>query len=113
MFGSSFDTMEILIKEEDCIKYLIEFEDGDFEYSATFKVLRVTSWDVGNGNVCDTKHYINGYIKASGCSHFWFGNEDGYLHLCGKEYFEEHKKVMDTIWDVCSQKIKLWHAKND
>jgi len=98
--------MEVLIKDGDYVNYLIEFEEGDFETSATFNVFEVTSWNADNNEVLDTEHYLKGYIKWDGCSHIWFGDENGYLHLCGKTYFERHKQVIDAIWDVCSKKIK-------
>lgn len=98
--------MEELIKEGDYVNYLIEFEEGDFETSATFNVLEATAWNPDNKEVSDTRHYLRGHIKWDGCSHIWFGDEDGYLHLCGKTHFERHKKVMDAIWNVCAEKIK-------
>jgi len=100
--------MEVLIKEGDCVTFLIEFEDGDFEASATFNVFEVSSWNAENNEVLDTEHYLKGYIKWDGCSHIWFGDEDGYLHLCGKTCFEKHIQVINAIWDVCSKKIKRW-----
>ena len=100
--------MEILIKEGEFINYLIEFEDGDFETSATFNVYEVISWEYPSYEISETKHYLKGYIKWDGCSHILFGDKDGYLHLCGKPTFENHKKVMDKIWEVCSKKIKRW-----
>lgn len=98
--------MKTLIKDDEYIKFQIEFEEGDFEASASFTVYEVTSWDADTNEVLETEQYLKGYIKWDGCSHIWFGKENGYLHLCGKQFFENHKKVMDAIWDVCSKKIK-------
>jgi hypothetical protein len=102
--------MEVLIKEGDYVNFFIEFEDGDFEASATFNVLEATSWDAENKEVLETEHYLKGYIKWDGCGHIWFGDEDGYMHLCGKSNFESLKQVMDAIWEICSKKITGWNA---
>lgn len=102
--------METLIKDGDFIEFLIEFEDGDFELSANFNVFEVCSWSADTNEVSETELYLKGYVKWDGCSHFWFGESDGYLHLCGKRYFEKHKEVMDKIWDICSKKIKKWDS---
>jgi hypothetical protein len=101
--------METLIKEDDTVLFLIEFE-GDFESSATFNVFEVLCWDGETNEVTGTEKYLHGYIKWDGCSHVWFGKEDnpGYLHLCGKGFFERHKQVMDAIWDICSKRIIGW-----
>lgn len=101
---------EVLIKEGDHVNYLIEFEESDFETSATFNVFEVFSWGM-EYEVLETEHYLKGHIKWDGCSHIWFGDKDGYIHLCGKNYFESHKKVMDAIWDMCSKKIKYWDSE--
>lgn len=100
--------MEILIEENGYVNYLIEFEEGDYEASVRFSVFEVSSWKGDNNEPLDSELYLKGFIKWDGCSHIWFGDENGYLHLCGKTYFEQHKRVMDAIWNVCSKKIKLW-----
>lgn len=33
------------------------------------------------------ERYIEGYVKWDGCSHVTFGDENGYLHLCGGTHF--------------------------
>ena len=49
--------------------------------------------------------YLKGYVKWDGCSHFNFGNDDGYLHLCGKSYIDEMDKVLQTVWRLASETI--------
>lgn len=100
--------METLLQNDHGIDFLIDFEEQDFEISATFSVYEVTSWDGETGEPVDKERYLKGYIKWDGCSHIWFGEEEGqgYIHLCGKRYFDRHKEVMDAIWEMCSKKIK-------
>jgi hypothetical protein len=66
------------------------------------------AWDENN-MVADYSHYLKGYIKADGCSHLWFGDENGYLHFYGRSDFEKHKNVLDAIWDICTKKIERWN----
>lgn len=32
----------------------------------------------------DAQTLIRGLVKWDGCSHFFFGDEEGYIHLCGR-----------------------------
>lgn len=102
----SFYPLEPLIQDGDFINFLIEFEKGDDETSVNFNVFEVTSWNADDNKPIDNELYLKGYIKWDGCSHIWFGDGDGYLHLCGKHYFDQHKKVIDAIWDMSSKRIK-------
>lgn len=99
------ENKEILIQDLGGLaNFLIEFDEGqNFETRAEFSVFEVTSWI--DDKPCDIELYLKGTIKWDGCSHIYFGDENGYLHLCGKFYFDQHKKVIDAIWDVCSKKI--------
>jgi len=97
---------EILIKEGEYINFTIEFEEGqDFEYSATCKVYETISWVNDPPEVSEDEEYLSAYIKWDGCSHIHF-KEEGYLHLCGKSYFESHIQVMNKVWELCTTKIK-------
>ena len=83
--------------------FLIEWKKIEDHY-AEFVLHEVTSW-VGDDEPSAYEQYISGSIKWDGCSHFNFGN-DGYIHLCGKYYFDKHCKIMQAIWELCSQRIK-------
>ncbi len=101
--------METLLKQNNKDIFLIEFEkdESDFEYSITFSVYEAISWNGINQVVEETELYLKGFIKWDGCSHLYFGDK-GYIHLCGKVDFENHKKVLDAVWEVASKKIKNW-----
>lgn len=101
--------METLVKSGESPLFLIEFTEDDFEYSAVFNVYIVNSWIDDEPE--ETELYLKGIVKYDGCSHFWFGEQEGYLHLCGKFYYEAHKKLMDAIWNICSKKITTWYAE--
>lgn len=99
--------MEPLITTNNRVEYLIEFTSDNFEYSINFNIHEVISWTGETNEIYDKELYLKGEIKWDGCSHFWFG-EDGYIHMCGKDSFEDHKKVFDAVWELASKKIKGW-----
>ena len=88
---------EVLVTEGDSVKYLIEFEGNDFQISASFIVFEVVSWEVDSNAPSDVEKYLKGYVKWDGCSHFWFGDDDGYMHLCGREDFDRIKASLIGI----------------
>ena len=67
-----------------------------------------------NETIEDLELYVAGSIKWDGCSHVWFGEKDqnekrdGYLHLCGKQCWVNHSKVMSKLWDLAASKIKSY-----
>jgi hypothetical protein len=98
--------METLIEENGTVLFQIEFEPGDYDFTATFTVFEVISWTVEASKICETESYLRGYVKGDSSCHFWFGDDDGYIRFSGKEGIEKHKKVMDAIWNICTKKIK-------
>ena len=98
--------METLIKNGERITHLIECED-DKHSSLNFKVHEVISWTMDN-EVSDIEELLNGHIKWDGCSHIWFGDNDKYLHLCGKSEFDKLKKVLDAVWDKAEKEIVIF-----
>ena len=97
--------MEALIEKDGYINYLIE-TDKDKEYNLSFKIYQVISWTgEKNNDPGDIELFISGFIKWDGCSHLYFGDGDGYLHLCGKAYFKELKEVLDAVWEKAEKEI--------
>jgi len=111
-YSNDFGTYEAVKFKEptygfDYIEFLIEWNDNG-EYNE-FVIHNVHGWNVETNlpdDLSDYDKYIKGYIKNDGCSHIWFGSEDGYLHLCGKDFFEQHCKILNAIYDICSKRIK-------
>lgn len=103
---------EVLIHQEEQEQFLIEFEEGDFEYAANFIVYEVTGWDK-NGKTCDMEQYLKGYVKWDGCSHINFGHDEypGYIHICGKYFWNLHLQVMVATWNLCEAKITGFDKK--
>lgn len=43
--------------------------------------------------------YLTAMIKWDGCSHFNFGDKDGYIHLCGQGCYAKHCALIKYLWD--------------
>jgi hypothetical protein len=107
--------MKTLLKDDrGYIQFLIEVAE-DVDHSMDFKVYEVNAWACdGKNTPCETELYIHGTIKWDGCSHVYFGECDeeempsGYLHLCGKRYWEKHNKMMTALWDLASVTVEGW-----
>lgn len=54
----------------------------------------------------DAERYIDGMVKWDGCSHYNFGDENGYLHLCGAADIEKLGNVVETIYERCGELMK-------
>jgi len=44
--------------------------------------------------------YLEATLKWDGCTDFRFGEEGGYMHMCCKEDYENHKVVLDSVWGL-------------
>lgn len=45
--------------------------------------------------------YIHGTITWDGCSHIYFGSEEGYIHLCGSRNFKNISDLLLKIYNRC------------
>lgn len=71
-----------------------------------FDVVAITSWEDDQGKEpIDFEPYLKGCIKWDACSHVWFGDKDGYLHLCGLNEWKKHIAVMEWIYKTISEKM--------
>lgn len=54
---------------------------------------------------------MTGFIKWDGCSHYYFGDSDGYLHLCGGAYVRQFAALTTAIFDLAAEKVEKWDAE--
>ena len=108
---------EVLIENDGYVKFFIDFENVNV-ISATFTVYRVISWTGDSQDKTDEwktpseeEVYLKGYVKYDGCSHFTFGSESGYMHLCGYSDYQALKDVLDAVFLLCSKKIQNWNSE--
>ena len=102
-----FNKMQVLLKDDFGVTFIIEFTNDNFESDAQFKVYKVESVTKQN-IITDAFLYLKGNIKWDGCANICFGDGCNYLHICGKLELDDLKQVIDCIWHVCSKKIDNW-----
>lgn len=92
-------------------------------HSVEFTVKQVGGWnegrptepiyDDGDGNLVSeaaAPSYLRALIKWDGCSHVYFGEEGGYVHICGAESWANHCKLMEWLY---KEAIKLMPQLGD
>ncbi len=73
----------------------------------------VTGWHLDAGKTpWDKELYLKFYLKWDSCCHVWFGEEedgksDGYLHLCGPEYWANHTALMTWLYQWAEKAIPM------
>lgn len=99
--------MELYYKEEyfgdEWIHFVLDITEVEDHY-AKYELREVVSWTADNEPI-ETEEYLDGYIKWDGCSHVNIG-DDGYLHLCGADYWKRHCKVMEWVYKEVSKLIE-------
>jgi hypothetical protein len=59
------------------------------------------------------RRFVHGTVGWDGCSHVYFGdgNEEGYLHLCGRGDWDALRRVLDRAWAVASSEVPSFDAE--
>lgn len=100
--------------------YHLDYDDSKL-YSVSFNAYEIVGID-DNGPVytmsgasssmdttskpTEAENYFNGYIKWDKCSHFYFGDKEGYLHICGQKNFKQLVESINIILDRSIELIK-------
>jgi hypothetical protein len=95
------------------------YKFGDFmitakscEYYAKFEVDEIGGYEYEDATddytkPCNMERYLVCTIKWDSCSHFTFGDENGYLHICGVNAFVDHvvlvKHLYEKAFDLMGQ----------
>ena len=64
-----------------------------------FEVEEIIGRTNEDNEIRETQPYLKCYIRWDSCSHFWFGDGGGYLHLCGVEYYKKHVELIRWLYD--------------
>ncbi len=51
----------------------------------------------------EAERYFEGSVKWDGCSHVNFGDENGYLHLCGGAHFQKLAATLESVYERCGE----------
>lgn len=71
-----------------------------------------TSSDGITENLDEAQTLIRGLIKWDACSHVTFGDEKGYIHLCGGRSWFNFMKATERIWDIAMKELPREHSKD-
>lgn len=63
-------------------------------------------------NLSEAQTAFEGYIKWDACSHVTFGDEDGYLHLCGGRSWKNIIEAINRIWKIAEEKLPKDHSRD-
>lgn len=97
------DKIVILHEAHNMVNFFGITTEKDDHY-LNMDVFEVNSWTMDN-EISEPELYLKAYIKWDGCSHVTFVDE-GYIHLCGKIYWDRHSEVMKNIYEYASKNIK-------
>ena len=87
--------------------FKVEYDEEELKFRFDFKVFEVAGWDPVDNTPIDFEEYLSGVIKWDECSHIHIANK-GYLHLCGKQFWDNHVKLMQTLFEFASKNIAKW-----
>lgn len=51
----------------------------------------------------EAERYVDGCVKWDGCAHYYFGDEQGYLHLCGPKSVAKLGETIRVIFQRCGE----------
>lgn len=73
-------------------------------FSVDVEILEVTSWDTEKQPL-ETEKYLSATVKFDGCCHVTFGDEQGYIHMCGVDSWKKHCKMMEWVYKEATKLI--------
>ena len=72
--------------------------------SVSFTIESVIAWDSDTHEPAQFERYATATIKWDSCSHINFGeypgHHDGYLHMCGVQYFRNHVRLVGELYEL-------------
>lgn len=63
-------------------------------------------------NIEEAQTLLRGRIKWDACSHVYFGDDNGYSHLCGGMNWKNLMEVMHRVWEYACSKLPEEHSKD-
>jgi len=92
------DNVELFYADNGYPEFIIEVKKDSNEFAAFINVYESVSHDPESKMPCTCELYLRAYIKWDSCCHFHFGDEDGYLHLCGAEHIKQHFAIIKRVY---------------
>lgn len=111
-----WDDIDIVAKFElkdgvmvDFICYEIIGYEPDNNGNATVKLFDTGLEGLGNGTttkIDEAVPLIKGEIRWDACSHVYFGVENGYIHICGKETWIQVTECLNRVFKQAGEMLK-------
>jgi hypothetical protein len=61
-------------------------------------------------NLDEAQTMLHGTIKWDACSHLYFGDEGGYLHVCGGNSWRQLQTVISRLFEYAEKELKQPHS---
>lgn len=98
-------------KENNSLDFEVYEIIGCLEDKMYFKKKGAKSSDNTTDKIDEAQTLIKGFIKWDACSHVTFGDEDGYIHLCGGYSWFVLQEVIKRIWEIAMKELPQEHSK--
>lgn len=87
----------------------VEDEDGNFT-----KRLYKKEGDCSDNteNMDEAPTTVRGTIKWDACSHVYFGDKEGYMHLCGGRGWFNLMQCISRVWNIAMERLPQEHSKD-
>jgi hypothetical protein len=63
-------------------------------------------------NLDEAQTLLRGIIKWDACSHVYFGDDEGYIHLCGGRSWFVFQQAVKRIWEIAIKELPQEHSKD-
>jgi hypothetical protein len=80
----------------------VEGSSGEFDVPI-YERKGATSSNDDTDTIDEAQTLIHGKVKWDGCSHYYFGDEEGYIHLCGKLNIQQIAEVLQRVYFKCGE----------
>lgn len=100
VFSVSFKVVEIVARLADSNSIEYELEGAQDSMDTT-------------GDFDKAQRFISGFVKWDGCSHFYFGDNQGYIHLCGRREIQKISDLIKIIYNNCGMLITSYKLENE
>lgn len=88
-------------------------DNGDGKYSVKeYEKKGAKSSDETTTDLKLAQTLFKGYIKWDACSHVTFGDEEGYIHLCGGSSWHKIIKGTERVYNFAKEKLAKEHSKD-
>jgi hypothetical protein len=108
-----WDDLEVTVMFTTRFEYTVEFNSAEIVATqiveGDFRADRGWTRRNGQSNLDlvydphDAERYISGSVKWDGCQNLYFGDRDGYMHICGPEGAQRMSQFLLRVFNRCGE----------